>query len=228
MTPFDPVALHAMLDAFYPTVSAAHLARARSERPEYFAGGVLFGSKGDKLKLPDGREFDLIFAAGGYVGQQRWQVIPAGPGGTADGLVDEPGALVPIDVDALPMFPAPASFESLALAAIDDLNREGNIIDDKEADMRERSSTSAVDDSGTAELDQARASFEDEYRALADVDPADGITHANGMPLTIDDQQTQFPTEYDAPERMPTFTVPKPVPPPADEGAPPGEIGGTS
>jgi hypothetical protein len=40
VTPFDGAALLAMLLAFYPAVSAAALARARSERPEYFAGGT--------------------------------------------------------------------------------------------------------------------------------------------------------------------------------------------
>jgi hypothetical protein len=101
MTPFDAVALLAMLLAFYPTVNASELARARRERPEYFAGGTLLGSKGDKLRLPDGRIFDLIQNAGGLPGQQRWQVIEPGPS-VPEPWPLEAGPLTPIDVDRLP------------------------------------------------------------------------------------------------------------------------------
>jgi hypothetical protein len=228
VTPFDQAALLAILNAFYPVVSAASLARARNERPEYFAGGTLFGSKGDKLRLPDGREFDLIFAAGGFAGQQRWQVIDAAPGDAGDGLVDEPGALVPIDVEALPTFPAAAPFESLALAAVAELNDQADTVDHQAHVVNERGATNAPDDTGTRTLDDAREGFENAKRGLVDVDPIEGITHANGMPLTIQDQQSQFPTEYDAPERMPTFTVPKPRRPDDEPGGGPGELGGTS
>jgi hypothetical protein len=75
VTPFDPFALLSMLLAFYPAVSPAAFAQARRERPEYFAGGSIIGSKGDKLQLPDGRVFDCIFASGGPLSGQRWQVL---------------------------------------------------------------------------------------------------------------------------------------------------------
>lgn len=67
MTPFDPGALLAVLAAFYPDVSPAALARARSDRPGVFAGGSLVGD-GSELALGDGRVFDLIGPAG-------WQVV---------------------------------------------------------------------------------------------------------------------------------------------------------
>jgi hypothetical protein len=60
MSPFDPVALTAMLRAFYPLASAADLARARRERPEYFGGGRLGGADGTLLELPDGRIYRVM------------------------------------------------------------------------------------------------------------------------------------------------------------------------
>lgn len=102
MTPFDPAALLAMLLAFYPVVSAAAFSQARAERPEYFAGGVIFGSKGDKLRLPDGRQFDCIKAAGGPASGRRWTcslIDPTAPG-EPDPFPLEDGPLVPADEDA--------------------------------------------------------------------------------------------------------------------------------
>jgi len=124
VTPFDPWALLAMLLSFYPAVSVAALTRARAERPEYFAGGRLGGSKGEKLYLPDGRVWDLIFAAGGPPSGMRWQVLDVtdDPGGPGDGFELEPGPLSPLD-EALVTFPPGAfAFESFVageLAALD-------------------------------------------------------------------------------------------------------------
>jgi len=49
-----------MLRAFYPFATAAELARARRERPEYFGGGRLGGTDGTLLYLPDGRVFQVM------------------------------------------------------------------------------------------------------------------------------------------------------------------------
>lgn len=57
MTPFDAIALAAMLRAFYPEPGRPALERARRERPEYFAAGRLTGVAGNVLQLPDGRVF---------------------------------------------------------------------------------------------------------------------------------------------------------------------------
>lgn len=88
-----------MLLAFYPAVSPAALAQAWRERPAYFAGGVLFGTKGDKLRLPDGREWDCIVAAGGPSSGQRWQAVLIDPtaGGDGDPFALEEGPLAPLD-----------------------------------------------------------------------------------------------------------------------------------
>jgi len=75
MTPFSPVALLTMLLTFYPDVSPAALVLARRERPDYFAGGALGGSHGDKLTLPDGTVWDLIYDVENETGDRHWQVI---------------------------------------------------------------------------------------------------------------------------------------------------------
>lgn len=59
MSPFDVTALVAMLHVFYPNATAADIARARRERPEYFGGGRLRGTDGLLLELPDGRLFQI-------------------------------------------------------------------------------------------------------------------------------------------------------------------------
>lgn len=124
MTPFDPGALLVMLLTFYPIVSVATLQRARAERPEYFAAGQLGGSKGEKLTLPDGRVFDLIFAAGAAPSVQRWQAIDVtnDPGTPGDGLTLDPGPLAPLDDLAIALPRVGDVFESLVsgeLAALD-------------------------------------------------------------------------------------------------------------
>ena len=106
MTPFDPWALLAILEAFYPEPTAASLRRARSERPEYFAGGTLIGRSGDKLQLPDGRIWDLIFGVDGPRPPRRWIAIDVtDPDPNAvPGFELEPGPLEPLDEEML-LFP---------------------------------------------------------------------------------------------------------------------------
>lgn len=131
MTPFDSVALLAMLLAFYPIVSVAALQRARQERPEYFAAGVLESTSGEKLRLPDRRLFDLIFDVENVTGQRRWQVslIDESGAGDADPFALEAGPLTPIDVARFaPRLVAPA-FTPLAGAAAAELAGVGLVLD---------------------------------------------------------------------------------------------------
>src|SRR4051812_36178944 len=90
-----------MLRAFYPEVTPANFALARSVRPEYFAGGVIFGTKGDKLRLPDGRVFDCIVNAGLSVALRSWapQLVDPTAGGADDPFALEEGRLTPLDED---------------------------------------------------------------------------------------------------------------------------------
>jgi hypothetical protein len=82
MTPFDPAALLAVLTAFYPIVSVAALAQARSDRPWAFANGALVGD-GSVLQLGDGRQFDLI-------GAGAWQVVGHSADPAVAGVWDGP------------------------------------------------------------------------------------------------------------------------------------------
>lgn len=114
VTPFNPQALLAMLLAFYPECSPANLARAWRERPEYFAGGVIIGNKGDALRLPSGEVWDLIFDVDNP-STRHWQAIRPGGGGGGD---EDPFALDPGPVDFLEPdeFPPPRferTFETL-------------------------------------------------------------------------------------------------------------------
>src|SRR6266487_3889747 len=105
MTPFDALALLAMLLAFYQPASAANLARAFSERPEYFGGGVLIGTVGDALRLPDGTIWDLIFAVDGPETPHYQAIQPSGGTGDAGDLLFPlaPGPLRPLRRDVLPL-----------------------------------------------------------------------------------------------------------------------------
>ena len=117
MTPFDPVALVAMLVAFYSPPSVPKLQQARAERPTYFAGGTLRGTSGEKLFLPDGRIFDLIFAVDGPVAQRRYQALDVTTAtGDPDPFPLEPGPLDPLDEEA-PIFPTPRTGEFTSLVA---------------------------------------------------------------------------------------------------------------
>ena len=49
------------------------LQRAYQERPEWFEGAQIFGSKGDKIRFADGKEYDVINAAG--AGGRGWQEL---------------------------------------------------------------------------------------------------------------------------------------------------------
>lgn len=130
MTPFDPAALVAMLLAFYPIVSAAWLATARRDRPEYFAGGVLFGSKGDKLRLPDGREWDCIVAAGGPLAGRRWQcsLIVIDPNAVPDPFALEEGPLTVLDEEFTIGPRVGSGFEALVAGELEALGASDDVL----------------------------------------------------------------------------------------------------
>jgi hypothetical protein len=223
MTPFDAVALLAMLLAFYPTVNASELARARRERPEYFAGGTLLGSKGDKLRLPDGRIFDLIQNAGGLPGQQRWQVIEPGPS-VPEPWPLEAGPLTPIDVTVwAPPRPADETFESLVSTHLAELEGSDRVLDVARSDLaggadraRELEDDRALDD-GAAVVDEI-------HRSSAGTEIADLADASNGQAGAIDSTDN----EYDeAPPDPKIPDNPEPVPyPDTSNNPPPGESSG--
>ena len=174
MTPFDPVALVAMLVAFYPIVSVEQLQRARLERPEYFAGGRLFGSKGEKLQLPDGRVFDLIFAAGGPASGRRWQALDVtneAPGGE-DPFALEDGPLVPLDEEFTLPRGTGSDFRALVAGELAALEHDDGIL--------VAAAQPLIEFTGAEDLDRAFGEFLDP----ADEAHAGTVAALDGDPIT--------------------------------------------
>lgn len=193
MTPFDPIALLAMLRAFYPEATVANLRRAREERPEYFAGGALFGSKGEKLRLPDGRVFDLIFATG--TSQARWQVLEdTGGGGGGGGWPLENGPLTPIDPQRFPVMVSDPIFVSLAAGRLAELHTTEEAIGAREARMLEAADPGALDDELRAHAGAGERTLEAHISAFEDLNPAALARSSDGMVGRIDDTQGRYPT----------------------------------
>jgi hypothetical protein len=223
VTPFDAAALLAMLRAFYPTVSGAELARARSERPEYFAGGVLFGTHGDKLRLPDGREFDLIFASGGAPGAQRWQVIEPGPAGDADPYALEEGPLAYLDPAHVALPTVAPVFEPLVAAALAPLAGDDNVLGAASSTVAEGAAAAGNADAGAQELDDAERAVDEIERARSAGEVAEVLEQSDGMHAAIDTtdaEHDQAPPEPRLPD------PPDPIPYPSNEPPPP-ESGGS-
>jgi hypothetical protein len=197
VTPFDPSALLAVLLAFYPVVSAATLARARTERPEYFASGTLGGSKGDKLVLQDGRVFDLIAAAGGPPSGRHWQVIDVtnDPGGAADPFALEDGPLTLLDEATFVPPPSGASFVGLVAGELAALDGADAVLHGAAAAVAEFDGAADLEDAGASLLDPAAVSHANTRAALDHDDPAEELESAG---LTRDEIDARL-SEYDEP-----------------------------
>lgn len=185
MTPFDAVALLAMLLAFYPIVSSVELARARRERPEYFAGGTLIGSKGDKLRLPDLRIFDLIQNAGGLPGQQRWQVIEPGPS-EAEPWPLEPGPLTPIDPGEAATPPGErTTFQALVAEAIDAIGGSDGVLQAAGTRMSEGALSTGAGGDDDGALSDAADALDRQVRARGAFDVSDDIAQLGALAESI-------------------------------------------
>lgn len=206
-----------MLLAFYPDVSAAALARARQERPDYFAGGTLGGSHGDKLFLPDGQIWDLIFAVDGG-GIPRWQAIQAssgGGGGDDDRFPLEPGALVPLDEAQWPV-PAPVPiFEPLVAGALIELGGAAGVLDSAQVGIGEHSSPLPLEQDFGVLVGGAAGGLDEQLRVLHLSDLGDVVGATNGTGAGISGNQADY-TEPVPPE-LPSVTPDESLP-----GLPPG------
>lgn len=220
MTPFDPIALLAMLLTFYPIVSVAELQRARRERPEYFAGGTLGGSKGEKLFLSDGRVFDLIYAAGGLPHQMRWTVqdVTDEAPGRPNPWPLEDGPLRPIDDGVIVVPPAAYGFESLVAGELAALGASEALLDRAAVDAAEASARVNIGPAFDRLVGPAHDHHAAMRRALELDDPAAELEAAGLTRGTIDSAITEYdeplPPELD--ERDPGD------PPRDDEDGPPG------
>jgi hypothetical protein len=221
VTPFDPVALYAMLLSFYQLVSASELARARRERPDYFAAGTLGGSKGDKLFLPDTRVFDLIQNAGGLPGTQRWQVIEAGPGGPGDPWPLEAGPLTPLE-DVTPSSPGNVrAFEARVASALGDLGPSDAALGQAEQQLVAGADRAQQLENGGGELDDVDRAVEEIHHTRSADELADIISQADGIDGGIDSTVSDY--DEAPPEPQAPADPPMPAqPPPDDSGGEPG------
>lgn len=218
MIPFDATALLVMLLTFYPIVGPAALARARQERPDYFAGGDIRGTEGDKLWLGDGRKFDLIFQVN--TPGQAWQVLeltgqPGDPG-DADPFALEDGPLSPIDESAFPA-PAPRSvFADLVGAELAPLDAHDAGLATAHATIYDAADPGAIEDAGR-ETDEALARLEGHAAYLLTADPSDVIatTDAHNTAITGHEAEVSegIPGPFTAPIPGPPEPEPEPTPP---------------
>lgn len=213
VTPFDPDALVAMLRAFYPQPSGAAFALARAQRPEYFAGGVIFGSKGDKLRLPDGREYDCILAAGGPPSSRAWMcsLIEPGDPGVDDPFALDDGPLAYID-DGVVIFPGDVpDFEQLVVTELGALDGAEGVLDRAGADVQVAADPDRFDGSYRALVDPAREAHVRLRNALDGDDPMDVIESTNAHDGEIDSARGDY------------VESPPPDTPEPDPGSPPDE-----
>jgi hypothetical protein len=218
VTPFDPIALLVMLLAFYPAVSAAAFAQARVERPEYFSGGVIFGSKGDKLRLPDGRAFDCIIAAGGPASGRHWSVslIVEDPNAEPDIFALGDGPIAPLD--ELDTVPAPSldTFASLVAGELAALDGADTVLDSAATAVAEFDGGADLEDASAQLLDPAAVHHAATRAALDHDDPAEELESAGLTRDTIDARLSEYddPPPDEAPEIDPGENPPPPDVPP--------------
>lgn len=214
MTPFDTVALVAMLVTFYPVVSAPEFARARRERPEYFGGGVIFGSKGDKLRLPDGREWDCIQAAGGPPSGRRWICIPIDPNdqGATDPFALEAGPLDPLD-EQLVIFPGgDPSLVDLVAGALGGLDGAEGLLDGAAAAVVQAADPNQLDGTYRARVEPARDAHGRIRAALDSDDPGELLARTSAQDGEIDAARQDY-----VEESPPDTGEPDPGDPPGDD-----------
>ena len=217
MTPFDPAALVAMLLVFYPVVSAAAFSQARAEHPTYFAGGVIFGSKGDKLRLPDGREFDCIQAAGGPASGRHWMcslIDPTDPG-TPDPFPLEDGPLVPADEDYAIGPRVSGGLETLVADGLGGLDNTDAVLASASEAAATFTGATDIENGYASTIEPAAETHAGIRSALDGDDPSDELgaidDHNNIIAVTEPDYTE--PPPADVPE-------PDPGEPPPDKGGP--------
>lgn len=197
MTPFDGAALVAMLMTLYPVVTPANFVRARAEQPSYFANGIIFGSKGDKLQLPDGRQFDCIFAAGGPVSGRRWicmEIDPNAPG-AEDVFALSPGPLEPIDEQQV-IFPGgDPSLESFITGELGPLDGAEGVLDGARDAVIVAADPIQLEGTYRALVEPAAAAHATLRAALDDDNPGDVIDRTNAHDPEIDAARGDYVTE---------------------------------
>lgn len=208
-----------MLVAFYPIVTPANLTRARTERPEYFAGAVLLGGSGDKLKLPDGRIFDCIFAVDGPLAQRRWQALDVtnSGGGPEDPFALEPGPLTPVDETMAIFLPPDGEFAWVVGAYVEGFGGSEALLDRAATDVVELQVDAALAAGYAATIEPAGEQNAAIRAALEADNPADVLEQAQAHDGTINEQSGQY--DEDPPDD--DIGAPDPGDPPEDPDKPP-------
>jgi hypothetical protein len=218
VTPFDPVALVAMLLTFYPIVSRGFLDRARTERPSYFAGGALIGSSRTHLQLADGRIFDLIFDEGSP--RARWQALDVTVGGPEvdDPFALEDGPLEPLDPIDFEPLPPGESFEGLAVALAGELAAADDAAGLAHTGLAVVADPSAFEHGTGDDLTRAAVALGEEALALDVIRPDEVILVTNDAADFVD----VAIVEWDALDPGELPGLPTPPNPPAGEPPDPG------
>jgi hypothetical protein len=219
MTPFDGAALVAMLQAFYPAVTRAALERARRDRPAYFAGGVLFGTQGEKLRLGDGRVFDLAFDA--WTARSRWQAIDVTAGGETEPqpFPLEPGALDPLDEDVVVIVSVEPVFEPLVSERLAELAGSDDGLFGARDTIAAAASPAALDWAFDTSAGLAEVTVVDELGAIDTLRPEGVAAASEGLGTSaggaIDDYRDDGPDDIDVPDPggPPDPEEPEPLPP---------------
>lgn len=212
--PFDPGALVVMLNAFYPAVSAAAFAKARAERAEYFGGGVIFGSKGDKLRLPDGREYDCIVAAGGPASARRWScsLIDPTDAGDDDPFPLEDGPIEYADEDLVIFVGGDRSFEGIIADGLRPLDGADEVLGAAAQGAIEFNGAADLENSFGRRVEPAAGAHARIRAALENDNPADVIDATNRHDGEIDGARE----DYAEPD-PPAIDEPDPGPKPRDD-----------
>lgn len=218
MTPFDAVALLAMLVTFYPTVTQATLVRARRERPEYWAAGLLYGVEQYVLVLPDGAAWYLT-SDGWHPGTQ-WRLAPKDLSlpDTPNPLALTRGPLAPVDETSWPVPLRRAAFEALVVDALGTLGAADAVLATAASRVAESADSATRMDGGGAELRDVTVAV-DEIRRSRSADAfADIVGAADALAQTVDGVDLDYGDAPEAPHLPADPTPHKPedpeLPPP--------------
>jgi len=210
VTPFDAIALRVMLETFYPIVTPSALRRARSERPDYFAGGVLFGTKGDKLRLADGREFDCIAGTSGP--HPTWWVglIEPGEGGGENPFPLEEGPLTPLDLETFRVPRAAPEFEALAIVHAAELGDADRQAETARGDVGSPDVLAALSGSIGEAADATWRAGDTLARELETVDPLGLLEETSGTGGQVESVTGEWDSDEPPPDpSLPETTTPE-------------------
>lgn len=209
-----------MLIAFYPSVTLTSLRRAFEERPSYFAGGVLIGRTFDALRLPDGRIFDIVFAA--WTSSSRWQALDVtnAPPREDDPFPLDEGPLTNIDVDAtLPPIGDPV-FESLVAARLGEVGQQEERLGGAAVAIATGGAAGEVGPALDAALDEARFQHWQHGRSLDGESLSELTEKTDGLAGQADANRDELPPPPgDGPQDIPPYDPgPSPEPPDTQPG----------